>query len=250
MAILRFKGDRLRGTLGVLAVLAVAAGVGRAAWRIRQSLGLMRESRPLQAFPPGATARLLIVGDSTAVGTGASCAANSLAGLIARRHPHLAIVNRGVDGARFADIARQLDRREQFDAILVLGGGNDVMRMTGRQALAHSIAKAVELARAQARQVMVMPPGNVGNAPFLFAPLTWMMARRTKFLHDLVRQAADACGAVYVNLYYDKADDPFAQRPDEYIAADGLHPSDAGYRIWYDALNTQAGLANRLTAVR
>ena len=244
------RQTRLTGALSALAVFAVVAGVGHAAWRVKQSLGLMRESKPLQASPPGATARLLIVGDSTAVGTGASSAENSLAGLIARNYPHLAIVNRGVDGARFADIAGQLTGQEQFDAILVLGGANDVIRMTGQQTLEQGIAKAVELACGQARQVMIMPPGNLGNAPFFFAPLTWMMTQRTKSLHRLVRHAAVAGGAVYVNLYYEKADDPFAQRPDEFIAADGLHPNDAGYRMWYDALNSQAALASRLADLR
>ena len=63
-----------------------------------------------------------------------------------------------------------------------------------------------------------------------------------------IRQAAADHGALYVSLYKDKADDPFAQRPDELNARDGLHPSDAGYRLWYDALNSQAGLASRLAA--
>ena len=31
-------------------------------------------------------------------------------------------------------------------------------------------------------------------------------------------------------------------------ARDGLHPSDAGYRLWYDELNAQADFSNRLAA--
>lgn len=250
MAIRRFRHARLAGALSVLTALAVVAAVGQAAWRIKQSMDLARESQPLQASPPGATGRLLIVGDSTAVGTGASSAASSLAGLIARDHPRLIIVNRAADGARFADIARQLAGQGKFDAVLVLGGGNDVIRLTGQQALAQDIASAAELARGQARQVIFMPPGNVGNAPFFFAPLSWLMTQRSKSLHRLVRQAAAASGALYVNLYHDKADDPFAQRPDELNAPDGLHPSDAGYRVWYGALNSQAALASRLADLR
>ena len=242
------KQARLLSVLSALAAFAVAAALLHAAWRIKQSVDLARQSEPLQATPPQTTARLLIVGDSTGVGTGASSARGSLAGLIAHDHTHLQIVNRAADGARFADIARQLAGHEQFDAILVLGGGNDVIRMTGLQALAQDIAKAAELARGQARQVIFMPPGNVGNAPFFFAPLSWLMTHRSQSLHRLVSQAAAASGAVYVNLYQDKAHDPFAQRPDELNAPDGLHPSDAGYRLWYDALNTQAALSSRLEA--
>ncbi len=247
---MKTRHPRLLAALSAVAVLAVLAGAGQAAWRLRQSAALARQSEPLQVSPPAAKARLLIVGDSTAVGTGASSAGNSLAGLIARDHPHLRIVNRARDGARFADIARQLEGNERFDAILVLGGGNDVIRLTGQASLEKDIAQAAQLARSQSPLVVIMPPGNVGNAPFFFAPLSWLMTQRSKTLHRLVRQAAAGSGAKYVSLYKDRAHDPFAQRPDELNARDGLHPSDAGYRLWYAELNTQAALARRLAALR
>ncbi len=245
-----FKTRRLPVALWTVAALAVAATAGPAAWRIRQSVELARQSEPLQASPAGATASLLIAGDSTAVGTGASSAASSVAGLIARDHPGLRIVNRAQDGARFADIAGQLQGDERFDAVLVMGGGNDVIRLTGEEALAQNIARVVQLAAARAPLVVILPPGNVGNAPFFMPPLSWLMARRSRTLHGLVRQSAADHGAIYVNLYKDKADDPFAQRPDELNARDGLHPSDAGYVLWYEALNTQAALASRIKAVQ
>ena len=245
-----FSPRRLPVALWTVAALAVAATVGHAAWRIKQSVELARQSEPLQASPVGAMASLLIAGDSTAVGTGATSAASSVAGLIARDHPGLRIVNRAQDGARFADIAGQLEADERFDAVLVMGGGNDVIRLTRKEALAQNIARVVQLAAARAPLVVIMPPGNVGNAPFFMPPLSWLMARRSRTLHGLVRQSAADHGAIYVNLYKNKAEDPFTQRPDELNARDGLHPSDAGYRLWYDALNTQAVLARRLRSLR
>ena len=241
-----FSARHLPRALWAVAALTIAAVAGQAAWRIKQSAELARQSEPLQASPAGATASLLIAGDSTAVGTGASSAAHSVAGLIASNHPGLRIVNRASDGARFADIARQLEGEGRFDAVLVLGGGNDVIRLTAQDALAQDIARVARLATARAPLVVIMPPGNVGNAPFFMAPLSWLMAKRSQAMHGLVRQAAADHGAIYVSLYKDKADDPFVQRPDELNARDGLHPSDAGYRLWHDALNAQAGLAERL----
>lgn len=237
--------------LSVIAALAVLGESGRVAWRITQSAELARQSEPFQASPAQAVATLLIVGDSTGVGTGASSPAQSLAGLIALEHPRLRIVNRAKDGAKFADIASQLvalgDQR--FDAILVLGGGNDVIRLTDQKALAQAVVRTAQLARDHGNLVVVMPSGNVGNAPFFFPPLSWLMSKRSRQLHRLVREAATENGALYVNLYKDKADDPFAQRADELNAKDGLHPSDAGYRVWYSELNTQANLSNRLAAL-
>ena len=239
-------------TLSLLAVLAVLATSGCAAWRIRQSVELARQSEPFEVTPADSAATLLVVGDSTAVGTGASSPAHSVAGLIARDHPRLKIINRAQDGAKFADIARQLEAvgAQRFDAILVLGGGNDVIRLTRYPVLEQDVARAAELARTHANLVAVMPCGNVGSAPFFFAPWSWLMTKRSQVLHGFVREAAQDNSALYVNLYKDKAEDPFAQRPGELNAKDGLHPSDAGYRLWYAELNAQADLSRRLSALR
>jgi lysophospholipase L1-like esterase len=242
----------LLAMVSLAAALAVLGTSGCAVWRIQKAAELARHSEPFQAAPPGARTRLLVVGDSTAVGTGASSPAASLPGLIAREHPQLAIVNRASDGARYADIARQLQETAggRFDAILVLGGGNDVIRLTSAAELEEHIAQVAALARTQAPLVVFMPSGNVGNAPFFFPPWSWLMTQRSRTLHALVRESAADNSALYVNLFKEKADDPFAQRPDELNASDGLHPSDAGYVVWQSELNAQADLSRRLAALR
>jgi lysophospholipase L1-like esterase len=238
--------------VSILLALTLLGTSGCAVWRIKQSVALARQSEPHQASPPGATATLLVVGDSTGVGTGASSPASSLAGLISRDHPQLKIVNHAKDGARFADIARQIEATgsQRFDAVLILGGGNDVIRFTGDELLAYDVERATALAHARAGVVVLMPSGNVGSAPFFYPPWSWLMTSRSKKLHRIVREAASSHGALYVNLFREKADDPFARRPDELNARDDLHPSDAGYRLWFDELNAQADFSNRLAALR
>ena len=240
------------GIVSAIAAVVVVSVSGCAVWRIKQAAELARLSEPFQASPEPATGSLLVVGDSTAVGTGASSPGTSLPGLLARDHPTLQIVNRARNGARFADIVRQLEAigDQRFDVIVLLGGGNDVIRLTANEALEESIAGTAALARTHARLVILMPSGNVGNAPFFFAPLSWLMTERSRALHRMVREAATENRAVYVNLFKEKADDPFALRPDELHARDGLHPNDAGYLLWYSELNKQAGLAEKLSALR
>lgn len=249
---MKIRRPSLLGAVSLLAALAVLGTSGCAAWRIKQAVELARQSEPFQASPPNAGASLLLVGDSTAVGTGASSPASSLAGLIAREHPRLKIVNRAADGARYQDIVRQLEAAagERFDAIVVLGGGNDVIRLTPYAPLEESVARVGTLARTQARLVVFLPSGNVGSAPFFFPPWSWLMTQRSRVLHGFVRQVATDNGALYVNLFKEKQDDPFAQRPDELNARDGLHPSDAGYQLWYAELGRQADLDRRLAALQ
>jgi lysophospholipase L1-like esterase len=208
---------------------------------------LARQSEPFEQRPAAATRRLLIAGDSTAVGTGASSPAHSLAGLIAQQQPALQIENRARDGALFADVAEQLLRPGRFDVVLVQAGGNDVIRLRGMDAMRKDIDDLLDAARQRADVVIVMPAGNVGNAPFFFAPWSWWMTQRAREMHPLVPAAAARSNAVYVKLFEERDDDPFVRQP-ELNASDGLHPSDAGYRVWWQVLQEQADLSGRLAS--
>lgn len=225
----------MKPALLFLASAAALALSGCAAWRIGQSAELARQSEPWQQAPAGASKRLLIVGDSTAVGTGASQAANSLAGLIGREHPDWLVENRARDGAKFGDVVEQLGGSERFDIVLVQAGGNDVIRLRDLAALRADIDLVSQLALERSKFVLLMPAGNVGNAPFFFAPVSWWMTQRSRALHELVKESAARTGTTYVNLFHERSDDPFVKRR-ELNASDGLHPSDAGYEVWWLAL--------------
>jgi lysophospholipase L1-like esterase len=221
--------------------------VGCTAGRLRDSVELARASEPLQRSVTQPRARLLIVGDSTAVGTGASSPQTSLGGLLAKAYPDLHIDNRGRDGATFADVLRQLDGPARYDIVLIQAGGNDVIRLRDLDTVRDDIERVTRRARELADLVLLMPAGNVGNAPFFFRPVSWVMTSRARRLHESVRETAARQGAVYVNLFKERADDPFATRP-ELNARDGLHPSDLGYQVWFEALMAQSGLARRLAS--
>ncbi len=227
----------------------VLVTAGCAVWRIGQSMALARQSESFEQRPGDATRRLLIAGDSTAVGTGASSPAHSLAGLIAQQYPQLQIENRARDGALFADVAEQLLRPGRFDLVLVQGGGNDVIRLRSVESMRKDIDAVLDAARQRADVVILMPAGNVGNAPFFFAPWSWWMTSRAREMHRLVAAATATTtarsSAIYINLFQEHDDDPFVRQP-ELNASDGLHPSDAGYRVWWQVLQEQADLSGRL----
>ena len=241
---------QLAWLLAALVIGAVVVStVGYAAWRLWRAGELARKSTPLQVAPPSAALRLLMVGDSTAVGTGASRGQASLAGLLAQVYPHLLIENRAEDGARFDGVVEQLEAGGRFDFVLIMAGGNDVMRFRDANASRADIDRSATLAQSMAPRVAFLPAGNVGNAPFFFPPVSWLMTSRARELHASVKAAAARTGAIYVNLFKPPEDDPFVQRPGLH-AADGLHPSDAGYRVWRDELLAQTGWENALAAAR
>lgn len=237
--------------LGWLAAGALVLGTGCSLWRLDQARALARASEAYRQVGAPAGPRVLVVGDSTAVGTGASSAAASVVGLLGAHLPEATIDNRGRDGATFADVVDQLAAvsaaAPRYDVALLLAGGNDVIRLRDMAAVRADIGRAIALARERAARVVVMPAGNVGNAPFFWPPLSWWMSARARALHTAVAGACAEHGAVYVDLFRDRKDDPFAQRP-ELNAPDGLHPSDAGYALWWRTLDEQAGLVARLGA--
>jgi lysophospholipase L1-like esterase len=222
---------------------------GCTTWRLAQARELAQQSVPFEQHPPNAALRLLVVGDSTAVGTGAGAARASVAGRLASDYPHLWIENRAQDGATFAGVAEQLERAGRFDIVLLLAGGNDVIRLRAPQDLSGDVGRALALARERADQVIVMPAGNVGNAPFFFPPLSWEMTRRSRALHRIVREAAARHGATYVDLFRERDDDPFVRQPG-LNARDGVHPSEAGYRYWYATLMSQGDVPAWLAPAR
>lgn len=234
----RWRGRPVQTVALMTATLALLAMSGCAAWRLGQSAELVAQSTALSQHPSAPTRRLLIVGDSTAVGTGASSPSRSLAGLIAERHPTWLIDNRARDGAKFAELVGQLAGAEAYDIVLIQAGGNDVIRLSDMGKLSATIDQVSAAAGRRAKQVVWMPAGNVGNAPFFFAPVSWWMTSRSRELHRMIQRTAERDGAVYVRLFKERANDPFVLQP-SLNARDGLHPSDAGYRVWLDELLAQ-----------
>ena len=123
------------------------------------------------------------------------------------------------------------------------------MRFSNRPELQLAIDRVTRKAREKAPLVLLMPAGNVGNAPFFFGPLSGWMTGRSRELQRWVRDAAARHGAVYVNLFKERDADPFVREPGLH-ARDGLHPSDAGYAAWWQALMAQSSLDAALASAR
>lgn len=244
------KRAHIAALTGLSLLAGLAAGTaGYAALRLAGSARLAGRSHSYDRLAQAEGSRLLVIGDSIACGAGASDPESSLPGLLARANPSLTVVNNARPDARFEDFLAQLDGDEPFDAVLVLGGGNDAIRMTGLADLRHAVERVAQRARVRAGLVVFMPPGNLGNTRPFLPPWNWWVAYRSRRLHAIVSEVAQANGALYVSLYQEPEDDPFVRHPHLMTARDGLHPSNAGYELWQRELETQVQLSARLRKI-
>ncbi len=231
----------------LLAALVVIDAVilGVALSRGRQ---LALESRAFEARVDDAPRRLLVIGDSTGVGTGASDPRNSVAGQIGVRLPGLEVVNLAEDGARMADVVQQLSAapRGPYDAILIQAGGNDILRFTDLGRLRETTDRLLAAATARTGLVVMMSTGDVGTAPAFPFPVDVLYSWQTRRVRGLLLDSAARHGIAYVDLYDPSPDNPFVTDPWKYHARDGLHPSDAGYRLWFEQLVAQSAIPVQL----
>lgn len=194
------------------------------------------------------TIKILFVGDSTAVGTGASSPSTSLAGLAADRYPNAQIDNLAVNGAKLADAIEQLQSvTTSYDLLFLHVGGNDIVRLTPLDDVRKQYKQVLELASTKATNVLHTSTGNVGAAPFFPTPAGWYYSYRTRQVIDIIQEeiaAYDQQHARYTYLYTSRKDDPFMQDVDKYYLSDYFHPSDAGYALWWESMQPELDAMN------
>ena len=236
-----------RGPLVGLAIAVVAVvlyDTVRMIGALRASEASTAASTPFSARPSPAGARVLVLGDSTAVGTGADRAELSVAGRIAGAFPAVLVDNVARDGARVRDLQAQLAAvDERYDVALVQIGGNDILRFTPLAQLEEHFDAFLADLRHTAFHVAIIAPGLVGRAPAIPWPLSTAYNLRSRQVRDRLATLALLRDVAFVDLDSGAADgDPFADDPQHFYAGDGLHPSGAGYGLWYDTLARQVPL--------
>jgi lysophospholipase L1-like esterase len=238
-------------TIALLSALVAAlllvemALLGVALWR---GWALAAESRAFEARLPNAKRTLLVIGDSTAVGTGAERPENSVAGRLSRLVPDVEIINRAEDGARTGELIQQLGAAPgaAYDVILIQTGGNDILWFTGLRRLRAATTRLLQEAKTRAGRVVLMSTGDVGTAPAFPVPIDWLYSWRTRRVRELFIGVTARLQVEYVDLYDPGAENPFNANPEPYYATDGLHPSDAGYRLWFEQLTADSSILESL----
>jgi lysophospholipase L1-like esterase len=197
--------------------------------------------RSLQASgsrPPQGSRRVLLLGDSTGVGVGCESSRQSIAARLAGEHPGAHVTNLCVSGARVEDvldIAAALPA-EPVDLVIVLAGGNDVLRWTRLDRLQANTLALQRLLRARARHVVWAGMANLGRAPLFLPPFSWLLSARARRVSRLLHRCAQRSGVWFIDFFRDAPADPFSAQPALYYGSDGIHPSGAAYAWCYRAM--------------
>jgi lysophospholipase L1-like esterase len=187
---------------------------------------------------------ILVLGDSSAVGVGASRPEDSVAGRLSIATHAAYVENHAVSGAEVSDLPGQIVQASQasYSIILIQIGGNDIVRFHNAKKTATLLAN--ELTKLpQADKIILIAAGDVGSAPLFplpFHPLYHYLnlayhAEFANALHGVLLGNAHT-PITYVNLYTAAGNALFSTDPKTYFAADSFHPSSAGYEIWFNAV--------------
>lgn len=196
-----------------------------------QALTLTYEQHPLHP-----DRYILVAGDSTAVGTGASNPKLSIAGRLGSEYPNADITNVSKYGLRLSGLREMLRTlpREQYDLVVLQIGANDVTGRTSEAAMRQSLSEILIRVESLSPRVVVLTAGNIGLAPVFRFPLSTFITARTRaarilFMDELRKYPQ----ARYVDLFKDRAHETFTTDVKRYYAPDGFHPSADGYGLWY-----------------
>ena len=197
--------------------------------------------------------RLVVLGDSTAAGIGATTPDDAPGGLLARgladaadRAVHLRV--HAVSGATSADLraqVREVLREGRPDVAIICVGGNDVKNLVSADASVAHLARALRPLLLRAVPVVVGTCPDLGTVRPIWPPLRWIARRRGRTLAARQHQTLDALGvrAVATGALLG----PTFARDADLFSADRFHPNDAGYRLLaallLPALREAAGLA-------
>ncbi len=222
--------------------LAASAGLGAAA------LAGCSASRSADHFTKGLATqpsiRIVALGDSLALGTGASSPEKGFifqAFLRLReRYPLSRIDDLAIGGATAADVLRlqvpRLAHEAGANAAILCVGGNDVLHRTSTAAFAATYARLVATVRDRlptARLVLCGVP-DVGLSPLFSGADAQTTARLAGAYDTTVRDIARHGDLAFADLY--GATRAHRTEIGRLLSEDRFHPSDAGHAVFASAL--------------
>jgi lysophospholipase L1-like esterase len=182
--------------------------------------------------------RLLVLGESTAAGVGASTHENALAGHFARglsRKTGSAIdwTVVGRSGITIGETIRELVPQipdPDYDFILLALCGNEVLKLHSPRRTRRDMTRLIDILRGQSPRAtfFITNAPAVRLSPILPDPLRFVLGNLSA-LHDA--NARDFTRSLDKVYYFHQP----TYVPEGFFA-DGIHPSELGYRVWSERM--------------
>lgn len=225
--------------VGSLALLVCAYWGIRFYLTVQVSKRIIDATVPFQKSGEGTENAILVLGDSTAVGIGAARAEESVAGRVSQYLAADSVENYAVSGALTKELSAQRERAQlaQYRLILIQTGGNDIIRFTPAARAGEDLRRVIRtLPRAD--KVVIISAGDVGGATLFPWPVRPFHTHLNNQYHEAFSKIAAEEGVTYVNFGNSPATRQINEKPEVYLAADGLHPSSEGYRLWFEEIQS------------
>jgi lysophospholipase L1-like esterase len=196
-------------------------------YSLYQNTRKLEKIMPFQREFPDASDRILVLGDSTAAGTGTSDNKYSTAGRLASLFPGAEIINISENGLQIGELTKKLEDVDgRYDLILIQIGANDIIRLTGMNAIDLELQKLLTMANELSDKVIILHSGDIGKSKFFPVYVRPILSSRSRQVRDIYIKNAETFGVSYVDLFD-------VEMTDETYSDDKLHPNDAGYEIWF-----------------
>ena len=204
-----------------------------------KTLILIAKVAPPYQQPGDGSKSLLILGDSTGYGTGASEAKYSIAGLIGTDYPNLIITNQSVNNRTIGELRIAVQTLSgQYDVILLQIGANDILQKRPLPTVLQDLRAVLDTIAPHTKKIVLISSSNVGGAVRFKndEKAVYYQEQSINFKEAFKALQNDRPYFTYVDLYVAPEKDPFVLEPHIYTANDELHPTNAGYAIWYNTL--------------
>lgn len=225
--------------IGAAVFIALIIDTVRFYLLIDQSKKLVEASRSFEVIQPDADMKILVLGDSTAVGTGVDDPHKSTAGRLSERYPEAEVKNISQNGLKTRELLERLDTldaKEHYSLVLIQIGANDIIRFTSMKEIEKDIDAILARLSKQSDQVVILHSGDVGEAPFFPLFMRPIYSSRSYEMRDLYSKLSSTYGAQYVDLIGSAVGELIKRDPKTYYADDLLHLSNEGYGLWFEEI--------------
>jgi lysophospholipase L1-like esterase len=223
------------GTLGAILLVVGIVVYMNDSFRFVKTVCLIARVAPYEQAGEGAGA-VQFFGDSTGYGTGATAGKYSVAGRLGADYPAYSIKNSSVNGRTITELLEDTeDYSKQSDLIVLQIGANDILQKRDLDTALSDLEILIQRLAPLTQEIVLLTSGNVGGAKAFSGTESEQLETLTRsYRQRVIALAAKTPDFTYVDLFDEPEADPFVENPQRYTSIDGLHPSNDGYRLWYE----------------